>query len=183
MKLKSTSLICMAVLLIAFTLSCTRRETEKPQVVKTLSMSTLDDIQTDLEVEIDDFYTYDGDGSLYVSVERPMPIKLIKINDIRFDDAQLVVQARISSEDWEGLLFFEVKAKLAGMRNEIIANNLQTSITGDTSWTIREVTYPIKKNQKPLWIEVNLIAVGTGSVWIDEIKFIKAKLVEVEEED
>ncbi len=48
--------------------------------------------------------------------------------------------------------------------------------TGTTNWTTMETPFFLKKGENPDNIKLNLVIKGKGTVWIDDIRLLKAPL-------
>ncbi len=59
-------------------------------------------------------------------------------------------------------------------KGEFFSRGLQNPISGTTGWVTEETPFFLKKGENPDNVKLNLVINGTGTVWIQDIKLIKA---------
>ena len=139
------------------------------------SANTLEDLLTQTNVMIDKEITSDGDGSLRYSVSDPQTIRLFEVRNIDVDDARLIYQARLRTEDVQGQVYLEMWCYFPD-KGEFFSRSVDTPLTGSTEWTTEETPFSLKKGENPDFVKLNLVFDGTGTVWIDDIRLLKVPL-------
>jgi hypothetical protein len=126
-------------------------------------------------VQIDKQVSSDGNGSLRVLVTEPTTIPLFETGDMDVEDARLIYQARVRTENVDGKVYLEILCHFPG-RGEFFSKGLMTPLTGTTDWTTQETPFFLKKGENPDNIKLNLVIDGKGTAWIDDIRLIKVPL-------
>jgi hypothetical protein len=130
---------------------------------------SLDSVEFDREV------TSDGNGSLRVTAAEPTTVRLYEITDIDIDNARLIYQARIRTEDVDGQAYLEIWCHFAG-RGEFYSRGLERPLSGTTEWTTEETPFLLRKGENPDRVKLNLVINGSGTAWIDDIHLIAGPL-------
>ncbi len=126
-------------------------------------------------VTIDKQISSDGNGSLRIEAAEPTTIRLFETGDIDIENARLIYQARLRTEDVEGRVYLEMWCHFAGL-GDAFSRGLLTPLTGTTEWTTEEIQFLLKKGENPDNVKLNLGITGKGTVWIDDIRLIKGAL-------
>lgn len=152
--------------------------------IKAYSLDTLDNILTKLSVvELDEEISSDGKASLKINVKEPVMINLFKSGDIDVEDAKLVYQAKIKTQEFKGKVYLEMWCYFEkdGQLSRYFSRDLNTPITGDTEgWQLEQTPFFLKKDQNPVDVELNVVIQGTGTVWVDDVKLMRAPLPNIE---
>ncbi|MBN2183595.1 MAG: DUF4190 domain-containing protein [Sedimentisphaerales bacterium] len=138
----------------------------------------LDDTQrviTRSGVEIDKQISCDGNGSLRVETAEQRTIRLFDIGDVDIENARLLYQAKVRTEDADGKVYLEMLCHFPG-KGEFFSRGLMAPLTGTTNWTTLETPFMLKKGQNPDNIKLNLVMDGRGTAWIDDIRLLKVTL-------
>jgi hypothetical protein len=61
-------------------------------------------------------------------------------------------------------------------KGEFFSRGLDRPLTGSMSWMTTTIPFFLKAGEKPDLIRVNLVVEGTGRVWIDDIRLLRAPL-------
>jgi hypothetical protein len=138
-------------------------------------MDSLQGVITQSNVEIDKEVSSDGKGSLRITATTPTVVRLFEVGDIDVENARLIYQAKVRTEDIEGQVYLEMWCHFAG-KGEFFSRGLQTPLTGTTNWTTEETPFFLKKGENPDNVKLNLVIDGKGKVWIDDIKLLKGPL-------
>lgn len=175
MKIKLLpSLLCICV---AFTLGIIGCSQPSKQVTE-LKRFPADDLQgiiAQSAVQIDEQISSDGSGSLRIHTSEPTVVRLFQVGDIDIENARLIYQAKIRTENIEGQAYLEMWCHFPGI-GEFFSRGLQTPITGTTNWTTVEIPFFLKKGQNPDNVKLNFVINGNGTAWIDDIRLIKKPL-------
>ncbi len=169
--MKRKTFILTFILILLF--SCSRKE--EIEYLKEYPANNLVGLITQTGVELDKEITKDGKGSLKITATEPTIIKLYEIGDIDVENARLIYEAKIKTENIEGKVFLEMWCHFEG-KGEYFSRNLQSFLSGTNNWSSQETIFFLKKGENPDNIKLNLVIEGTGTAWIDEIKVIKASL-------
>ncbi|HUS72807.1 MAG TPA: DUF4190 domain-containing protein [Sedimentisphaerales bacterium] len=126
-------------------------------------------------VTIDKQISSDGNGSLRIEATEPTTIRLFETGDVDIENARLMYQARVRTENVEGQVYLEMWCHFAGL-GDAFSRGLATPLTGTTEWTTEEIPFLLKKGENPDNVKLNLVINGKGTVWIDDIRLIKGAL-------
>jgi hypothetical protein len=105
-----------------------------PTVLKTFPLDDLQGIVSRTAVTIDHAVSSDGNGSLKISVSEPTVVRLFEVNDIAVENARLLYQARVSTEQIVGQVYLEMWCHFPG-KGEFFSRSLHTPLSGTTDWT------------------------------------------------
>lgn len=170
-----TAVLIFAVLVGAIIVSgCTISSTPVVEL-KQFPIENLDGVIARSAVEFDIEVSSDGNGSLRIRADAPMSVRLFEVTDIDIEDARLIYQARVRSEDIRGQVYLEMLCHFSGA-GEFFSRNIQTPISGTTEWTTEETPFFLQKGQKPDYIKLNLVIDGVGTVWIDDVRLLVGPL-------
>jgi len=126
-------------------------------------------------VTIDKQISSDGNGSLRIETIETTTVRLFETGDIDIEDARLIYQARVRTENVEGQVYLEMWCHIAGV-GDAFSRGLATPLTGTTEWTTEEIPFFLKKGENPDNVKLNLVINGKGTVWIDDIRLLKGPL-------
>jgi hypothetical protein len=143
--------------------------------LKQFPITSMEEIITQSEVRIDNEISSDGNGSLRITANKPTVIRLFEIGDIDVENARLIYQARVRTENVEGQVYLEMWCHFPG-KGEYFSRGLQTPLTGTTEWTTEETPFFLKKGENPDNVKLNLVIKGEGTAWIDDIRLLKGPL-------
>lgn len=138
----------------------------------------LDDMRkviTRSNVQIDKEISSDGKGSLRVTSSDSNVFRLFETGDVDVENARLIYQARVRAEDVEGQVFLVMECHFPG-KGDVIASDAQTPLTASTEWTTEEVSFPLNEGENPDNVKLHLVVKGKGTVWIDDVRLLKAPL-------
>ena len=154
--------------------ACSQSTTSATEL-KHFPADNLDGVISKSTVQLDKKISSDGKGSLKIVATEPTVVNLYEVRDIDIDDARLMYQARIRTEDVDGQVFLEMWCHFPG-KGEFFSRGLQSPLTGKTDWITVETPFFLRKGEKPDYVKLNLVINGTGTAWIDDIKLIKGPL-------
>jgi len=143
--------------------------------VKTYPIDTLDGIISQTGLQIDKEITSDGNGSLRITTEKPVTVRLYETGDIDVEDARLIYQAKVRTQDLDGRAYVEMWCHFPG-KGEFFSRALQTPLSGTNEWSSQETPFFLKKGENPDNVKINIVVDGKGIVWIDDIRLLKARL-------
>ncbi|MEW6352626.1 MAG: hypothetical protein AB1646_26565 [Thermodesulfobacteriota bacterium] len=135
----------------------------------------LEGVLTRSGVELDKTVSADGKGSLKMTAKEPTVVRLFEVQGIDVDQARLIYQARLRTENLKGQAFLEMWCRFPG-KGEFFSRSLQSPVTGTTEWASAETPFFLQKGEKPDLVKLNVSIQGTGTVWVDDIKLLKGPL-------
>ena len=94
------------------------------------------------------------------------------LTDIDLEDARLIYQAKLRTEEVSGKVYLEMWCHFAG-QGESFSRALQAPLSGSNAWTTQETPFFLKKGENPDNVKLNLVIDGSGTVWIDDIHLMK----------
>jgi hypothetical protein len=139
------------------------------------ALDSMEGIITQSGVAIDEEISSDGNGSLRIDAMDTTVVTLFEVSDIDIEDARLIYQARLRTEEVEGQVFLEMLCHFAG-KGEFFSRGLQSTLTGTMDWTTVETPFFMQKGENPDYVKLNLVVDGMGTVWIDDIRLLKVSL-------
>jgi hypothetical protein len=167
MKKMVFSVWCIVVLAI---ISCSQAKE-----LKHFPVDNLDGVISKSEVELDKEVSSDGKGSLKIVALEPTVINLYEVRDIDIENARLMYQAKVRTENIDGQVYLEMWCHFPG-RGEYFSRGLQSPLTGTKDWITVETPFFMRKGEKPDYVKLNLVINGKGTAWIDDIRLIKGPL-------
>jgi len=138
-------------------------------------LDSTEGVITQSGVRIDKQISSDGNGSLRIESTEPTTIRLFETGDIDIEDARLIYQAQLRTENVEGQVYLEMWCHIAGL-GDFFSRGLDRPLTGSTDWVTEETPFLLKKGQNPDNVKLNLVIKGKGTVWIDDIRLLKGPL-------
>jgi len=146
-----------------------------PTELKHYPVDSLAGIITRSGVVLDREINSDGGGSLQITTDVPVTVRLYETGDLDIDNARLIYQARLRTEDVNGQVFLEMWCHFPG-KGEFFSRGLQAPLSGTNEWSSQETAFFLQKGENPDNVKVNLVINGRGTVWIDDIRLLKAPL-------
>jgi hypothetical protein len=143
--------------------------------LKHFPVDTLDGVISKSDVQLDKEISSDGNGSLKIVAIEPTVINLYEVRDIDIENARLMYQARVRTENIDGQVYLEMWCHFPG-RGEYFSRGLQSPLTGTKDWITIETPFFMRKGEKPDYVKLNLVINGKGTAWIDDIRLIKGPL-------
>ena len=135
----------------------------------------LTNVITRTQTEFDPAVSSDGKGSLRISADAPMIVQLYEVDNLNVHQAQLIYRARVRTENLDGQAYLEMWCHFTG-KGQYFSRALHQPFTGTMEWSTTETPFILQKGQKPDWVSLNLVVNGTGTVWVDDIRLLKAPL-------
>jgi hypothetical protein len=158
-----------------FMLVACSKSSKHVEELKRFPIDSMEGIITRGGVRIDKDISSDGNGSLIITSTKPTVMRLFELGDIDIENARLIYQARVRTENVEGKVYLEMWCHFPG-KGEFFSRGLQTPLTGTTEWTTEETPFFLKKGENPDNVKLNLVINGKGTAWIDDIRLLKAPL-------
>ena len=164
------ALIAAAVLITG----CTGERTGEKEILS-YPLDSVDDIITRSSVTLDTEITSDGNGSIRVDAGGPAIVRLFETGDIDIENAKLIYRAKLRAENVKGKAYLEMYCRIPGV-GESFSRGLDSPLSGTTEWVTEEIPFYLKKGQNPDNVKLNLMIDGSGTVWIDDIRVLRAPL-------
>lgn len=175
MSTRSLALIGLAVGVIVVLSGCSGEEREPVAEVLRYPLNDLEGVITHSGVELDQAVSSDGEGSLRITADKPGTILLFETGDIDIEDARLIYEAKLRTEDVEGKVYLEMWCHFPGL-GEAFSRGLHAPLSGTNSWNTRETPFFLQEGQNPDNVKLNLVIEGVGTVWVDDIRLVKGPL-------
>ena len=121
-----------------------------------------------------DGVTKDGDGWRIVA-EEPRTVRLFEIPDPNVEDCTVIFRASMKSENVKGRAYLEMWCRFPG-QGEFFSKDFPHLLQGTTDWSSFETPFYLKKGERPDLIKLNLVIEGKGTVWIKDLKLLRAPL-------
>lgn len=154
---------------------CGQKASKEATELKHFPVDNTEGIITQSGVQIDRQISNDGNGSLRITAPESTVVRLFETGDIDVENARLIYQAKVRTENIEGKVFLEMWCHFTG-KGEFFSRGLQTPLTGTTDWTTEETLFSLRKGENPDNVKLNLVIDGKGTAWIDDIRLLKGSL-------
>ena len=162
----------MATLLAVAAAGCSSQRVEPVEVAR-FPLDQLSEIVAVKDVAIDSQISSDGQAAVRIASLDSANVPLVVVENPDVDDCRLIYRARVRTENLAGKAFLEMWCQFEG-RGEFFSRDLQTPVTGNTDWTTEETYFLLRKGEKPNRVRLNLVVNGTGLVWADDLRLLKA---------
>jgi hypothetical protein len=175
MFMKKLLLLIWCIIFIAL-IACTQTKTTATTTeLESFSVDNLDGVISKSDVQLDKEISSDGKGSLKITTTKPLVVLLYEVKDIDIENARLIYQARVRTENVQGQVYLEMWCHFAG-KGDFFSRGLQSPLSGTTDWTTVETPFFLRMGENPDYVKLNLVINGIGTAWIDDIKLIKGPL-------
>ena len=157
--------------------ACTSRQAPTTAAVelKHFSLDSLEEVRATTGSSLDPKVSADGRGSLRVDAKEPMTVPLFEVTDVSVENATLIYQASLQSENLDGKAFLEMWVRIPG-KGESFSRGLDRPIRGTMSWMTVATPFFLQAGQRPDLIRLNLVVQGTGRIWIDDVHLMRGAL-------
>jgi hypothetical protein len=167
---KSLIIFMGAVLLLT---ACSK--SQKPEILKSFPLDSADGVIDQTNVTFDPGVSFDGKGSLRIEAHNDVTVQLFEISGLNVDEAIIFYQAKMKTQKILGQAYLEMWCHFAG-KGEYFSRGQMTLMSGTKDWSSQEISFTLQKGEIPDIIKLNLVIVGTGTAWIDDIKLVKGGL-------
>ncbi|MCX6578727.1 MAG: hypothetical protein NT166_00920 [Candidatus Aminicenantes bacterium] len=175
MKNKYFALFVAAAVILIMA-ACSKKTTGLTGIteLKHFAIDSIDEVITKSGVAVDKTVSADGSGSLRIDAAPGRTVVLLfEIHDLNIDNARLVYQAQVRTENVEGLVYLEMWCGFTGL-GESFSRNMDTVMSGSNEWTTVMTPFFLKAGEKPQYVKLNLVVEGKGTAWIDDVRLFKA---------
>jgi hypothetical protein len=173
--MKTKRLLVLAFAAITALAAACSQNPVQPEEIGRFPVDDMEGLITRSGLQIDKAITSDGNGSLLVTADKPVTVKLYETGDIHLENAQLTYRARLRTENVEGEVYLEMWCSFPG-KGEFFSRALQAPLSGTMEWSTQETPFFLQKGENPDNVKMNLVVNGTGKVWIDDIRLLSAPL-------
>ena len=142
------------------------QELQRLPLDSTSSLGTT--VSTDLVVK------REGKGSIKISTPGPTNICLGVVQPLNLENARLVYQARVKSENLEGAAFLEMWCEVGGGR--YFSRGMDSTVAGTMDWQILQTPFFLQAGQKVNRVTLHIVINGKGIVWVDDVVLFKEPL-------
>ncbi|MBD3234116.1 MAG: hypothetical protein GF315_10385 [candidate division Zixibacteria bacterium] len=159
---------------VLLAIGCSNKDSQVVEL-QNYPLDGLAGVITKANIELDKEISSDGNGALLIHATEHATIRLIETGDIDVEQARLIYKAQLKTEDFQGQAYLEMLCHFPG-KGEFFSRDLQSPIRGSTDWVSEETPFYLRKGENPDNVKLNLVIEGSGTVWIDNIKLLKASL-------
>jgi len=174
MKIQLKVILCLIVLAAVFFCGCQNGPSDATDIAR-YPADSAEGVLTRLGVEMDEKISSDGHGSLKLTASKPTTFQLYETGDIDIENARLIYEAKIRTENIDGQVYLEMLCQFDG-KGEYFSRALDAPISGTVDWTSQQTPFLLKTGENPDNVRLNLVIDGTGTAWIDDIRLVKDKL-------
>jgi hypothetical protein len=167
-------LVALAAILSLFVIGCSQKPPSAVEL-KNFPLDSMKGVITQSGVQYDDKVASDGNGSLRITATGPVTVRLFEVSGLNVDNARLLYQAKLKTEGLSGQAFLEMWCHFPG-KGEFFSRGLQNPLTGSVNWTTEETPFLLKKGERPDYVKLNIVINGSGTVWVDDVRLMKAPL-------
>ena len=167
----AAAVLAAAVLAAALMNACSRQE----PAIKRFSGDSLNGLIQVSGIQVDNRTKVEGKGSLKINLTEPSVIRLYETGDIDIEEATLVYQAKIRTEEIQGRIYLEMWCHFED-KGEFFSRGPDSPIGGSNNWASVEIPFYLKAGENPDNVKLNVVGEGTGIFWVDDIRLVKRPL-------
>ncbi len=143
-------------------------------VLRRFPITGSSDIITKSGVSFDREVTSDGNGSIRIEATGPRTVQLYQLGAPATQDRLLTYKASLKTENFDGKVYLELKYRVPG-KGEFQRRGLKDSLSGNAGWKTVTASIRPEKDSTPDIIWLNVVAHGTGTAWIDDIRLVESR--------
>jgi hypothetical protein len=144
-------------------------------LLKHLPVDSTDGVVSTEYVCLDSSTSSDGAGSLRIDATESTLVHLYMLDAPDIEKARLIYRADIKTRDAENPVYLEMYC-VFNDKGAFFSRDLQTPLLGNNDWTTEETPFFLRQGENPDSLRLNLVIAGAGTVWIDNIRLLKAQL-------
>jgi hypothetical protein len=144
------------------------------QPLYSFSISDMSGLKSREGITFEPDISSDGTGSLRLEAADTTTFRLYEIGALDLEDALLTFNADLRSEDLQGQALLEIIVRTRE-QGEYFMRSYASPLTGTNDWSARKTGYLLRKGERPDRVQLNVVVLGTGTVWIDAIVLAKEK--------
>ena len=150
-------------------------KSQKVDELKSYPLDSVDGVIDQSNVTFDPSVSFDGKGSLRIDAKGDITVPLFEVSGLSVDEAVIFYQAKIKTEKIFGQVYLEMWCHFAG-KGEYFSRSQNMLMSGTNDWRTQETPFILQKGEVPDLFKLNLVVIGTGTAWIDDIKLLKGPL-------
>ena len=154
--------------LVSFLMMTSAEATELKKLTLDDTASLAPTITSDTTIKVE------GNGSIKISTMWPTTICLGEVSGLDVEDAKLIYQARVKSENLQGTAYLEMWCQVGG--DQYFSRGMNSVVSGTVNWKTLQTPFILQVGQKANKITLNIVINGTGTVWIDDASLLKEPL-------
>lgn len=148
---------------------------DAPQEAKHFALDSLGELVASTPgVSYDPDVSTDGRGSIRVDATGKVTVPLFEIRDVSCENCILAYQARLKTENLEGQAYLEMWVRVP--QGEFFSRSVDHPLTGSTDWMRVSTPFFLQAGQAPDLLRLNLVVVGRGRAWIDDVRLQRASM-------
>jgi hypothetical protein len=167
------ALIC--VLAALFVLGSCGKPGKKETVLVSYRLNSLDGVIAQTNVSLDNTVSNDTMASLKIEAPSSMNVSVFEfiVGTNNIEDSKVIYRAALRSEKLSGRAYLLMSVHYPdGM--ETYSRGFEQALIGTVPWFTEDISSVIEKGKKPDKIKMGVVIEGAGTVWIDDIKLLKA---------
>jgi hypothetical protein len=168
------ALICALAILCVLG-SCTKGGAKKETELVSYKLNSLDGVLATTNVSLDSTISNDSIASLKIEAPSSMNVSLFEfvVGDLKIDDSKLIYRAALRSEKLSGRVYQLMSVHFPdGMQS--FSRGFDQALIGTVPWVTQDIYFTLDKGKKPDRIKLGLVIEGTGTVWVDDVRILKA---------
>lgn len=139
-------------------------------------MYTTDDAGT----LVDGILSIDTDSSLgspvvRIDADRTIRARLGAVGDIDIEDAKLIYEASLRSENLQGQAYLEMLCWFSD-KGQYFSRGLDNTVSGTTDWAVHSTPFFLKAGEDPDSVFLNVVVDGVGTVWFARPRLVRMPL-------
>jgi hypothetical protein len=160
---------------LAFLIGACAQPSAPAVTIKQFPLDSIEGVITQSGVQLDKEVSSDRKGALKITVSEPTAVRLFELGDIDLENARLIYQAKVRTEDVQGQVYLEMWCSFPG-KGEFFSRGLETPLSGTTEWSTQQTPFFLKKGENPDNVKLNIVFTGKGTAWIDDIQIQQGPL-------
>ena len=140
------------------------------EVIKTFELSVENVIDKHLVTRS----SFKDESLLKIVTDSTRTIRLFETGDLDLENCFVRYQAKMKTENLDGVAFLEVFCTIDG--KEYFSKALDQKFRGTSDWKSTYVDFYLKKGENPTNIKLNTVAEGNGTILVKSIELLKVDL-------
>lgn len=159
--------------ILVFLVPACDKNSDEGELLASFPLDSIEGVITRDGVKFDNTFSADGSGSLKITVTGDRVVQLFETGNLEVENSTLYYRAKIKTEKLSGQAYLMMLCSFTG-KGEFFSKGLGTVKSGNMDWSTAETPFYLKKGGNPDNIKLQIVINGVGTVWIDDIKLIKA---------
>ena len=159
--------------ILLFLVPACNKNSDDGELLAGFPLDSIEGVITRDGVEFDNAFSADGSGSLKITATGDRVVQLFETGNLDAEDCILYYRAKIKTKNLIGQAYLMMICRFTG-KGEAFSKGLGAVKSGNMDWSTAETPFFLKKGENLDNIKLQIVINGTGSVWIDDIKLVKA---------